>query len=102
MPQEVVSVQIYDRTYRFSCEDQDPGYIERAAGYLDGKMHKLAAVLGHRSPLDIALMAAMEIAEEVLSARRRREELLDEADQRIRRFTRLLEDESDSLSPPSR
>ena len=100
--EEVISVQIYDRTYQFACADQDPGYIRRAAAYLDGKMHKAAAAVGPRSPLDIAILAAMDIAEEVLSARRRKDALLDEADQRIRRFTQLLEGETGPPSSDSR
>ena len=97
-----VTVHIYNQTYQFSADDQDPHYIERAAEYLDGKMHEAEAAAGSRSPLDIAILAALGIAEEVLAARQQKEELLDQADQRISRFTSLLEDESDSpSSPPS-
>jgi len=100
--EKVVSVQIYNQTYHLSCDDQDPAYVQRAAAFLDGKMREAEATVGSRSPLDIAILAALDIAEEVLAARREREDLLDEADQRISTFTRLLEGEDDPPSSSSR
>jgi len=102
MAQEnVVSVQIYNQTYHLGSDDQDPAYIQRAAAFLDSKMREAEAAVGTRSALDIAILAALDIAEEVLAARREREDLLDEADQRISTFTRLLEGEGDSSSSSS-
>ena len=99
MPQQqALSVQIYDRTYRLSSEDQDSQYIARAAEYLDQKMKESAKGADPRRPLDIAILAAVNIAEEVLEARGKKEGLLSEADQRISRFTRLLEDQTGSTS----
>ena len=94
----IVAVQIYNQTYHLSSEEQDPDYIKRAADYLDEKMHQSAAVVGNRSPLDIAVLAALDIAQEVLTARQKKASLLDEADQRISAFTRRLENEDE---PPS-
>lgn len=99
MTQEnIVTVQIYKQTYHLSSEDQDPGYIKRAADYLDDKMHQAAAAVGNRSPMDIAILAALDIAQEVLVAGQQKESLLDEADRRINTFTRRLENEEE---PPS-
>ena len=55
-------------------------------------MRSAAAAAGKRSPLDIAVLAAMEIAEQVLELRHQKERLLTEADERISAFTRRLED----------
>ena len=52
-----------------------------------------AASAGARRPLDVAIMAAMNIAEEVLTARGRKESLLSQTDRRIDNFTRLLDDQ---------
>jgi len=98
--EQPVTVQIFNQTYHLSSEDKDPQYIRQAAEYLDDKMREAASTVGHRAPLDIAILAALNIAEEVLAARQKKENLLDEADQHISRFTRLLEDEGDSPSPP--
>ena len=92
-----ITVQIFNQTYRVSSEEADPKYIEKAAGYLDQKMQE-AASGGARRPLDIAILAAMNIAEEVLAARKNTEGLLNEADRRISDFTRFLEDQTESGS----
>jgi cell division protein ZapA len=101
MAQEnVVTVQIYSQTYHLSSDEQDPEYIRRAAEYLDGKMRAAAAAAGSRSPLDIAILAALDIAEEVLAARRQKDSLLDDADRRISSVTRRLEEEGGSAPLP--
>ncbi len=89
-----VTVQIYNQTYHFSSADQPPEYVQRAAAYLDGKMRSAAATAGNRSSLDLAILAALDIAEEVLAQRQRKESMLQDVDQRISRFNRLLRDQN--------
>ena len=99
MPQDnLITVQIFNQTFRVSSEKEDPQYIEKAAAYLDQKMREAAAGGAHR-PLDIAILAAMNIAAEVLEARQNTQGLLNEADQRISNFTRFLEDQTGSSLP---
>lgn len=90
-----INVEIFDQTYRLRCDEANAEYIQRAAAYLDEKMRE-AASGGARKPLDIAILAAMNLAEEVLETRHQKNNLLDEADQRIDNFARLL-DESQGL-----
>ena len=87
-----ITVEIFNQNFRISADLEDPDYVHRAASYLDKKMRE-AAASGARRPLDIAIMAAMNIAEEVLTARTKKEVLLSKADQRIGDFTRLLDDQ---------
>ena len=90
-----VSVRIYNQTYHLvNSEEQDPQHIRLAAAYLDDKMQQIAAVSGPRGPLDIAILAALNIAEEVLSARQHKDALLNRADARIDSFTQLLSDDA--------
>ena len=98
-----VAVRIYDQTYNLvNSEEQDPEYIRLAAAYLDEKMQQIAAVSGPRGPLDIAILAALNIAEEVLSARQHKDALIDRADARIDSFTQLLSDDAPAPdSPPT-
>ena len=91
--QQDVLVQIFDQTYRIRSDDHEQEYTRRAAAYLDGKMRTAAASAANRSPLDVAILAALEIADEVIAQRRRKETMLDEVDRRITRFTRRLEDQ---------
>lgn len=88
---EDVVVQIFDQTYRLTSDEHDADYVRRAAAYLDGKMRAAASAAANRSTLDVAVLAALEIADEVIACRRRQETMLHEVDQRIGRFTRRLE-----------
>ena len=96
-----VAVRIYNQTYNLvNNEDQDPEYIRLAAAYLDEKMQQIATAIGHRGPLDIAILAALNIAEEVLAARQHKDALIDRADARIDSFTQLLSDDAPAADDP--
>ena len=91
-----VTVEIFKQTYQLgTSEGRDAGYVRRAAAYLDEKMNEAAAAVGSRAPLDIAILAALNIAEEVLAARQQKESMLDQADAQIDSFTQLLTDPDD-------
>ncbi len=98
-----VTVEIYNQTYRLgTSEDRNAEYIQRAAAYLDEKMQQAASEVGNRAPLDIAILAALNIAEEVLNARSEKDSLLGQADAQIDSFTQLLSDtDSPNDSPPT-
>jgi cell division protein ZapA (FtsZ GTPase activity inhibitor) len=87
-------VKIFDHQYRIGSASADTGTIQDAAAFLDERMRRIAGTIQRRVPLEVAILAAMEIADEVLRSRNRREQLLAEADERISRFTRKLEDET--------
>ena len=101
--QKPIPVRIYNQTYHLvNSDDQDPEYIRLAAAYLDEKMQQTAAEVGHRAPLDIAILAALDIAEEVLRARQHKDSLINRTDARIDSFTQLLSDDSPATdSPPA-
>lgn len=102
MPQaQPVAVHIYDQTYHL--EGRDPEHIRLAAAYLDEKMQQIAATIKHRGTLDIAILAALNIAEEVLNTRQHKDALLDGADARIDSFTQqlLLSDHPTTTDSPS-
>ena len=86
-----VLVQIFDYQFRLGSDSREPEYIEKAAAYLDEKMRLAAEEAGKRSPFEIAILAAMEIAEEVLEERGKTERMLNQADERLSSFTERLE-----------
>ena len=95
-------VKIFDHQYRSGSASADAGAIEQAAAFLDERMRQIAGNVKKRVPLEVAILAAMEIADEVLRFRNRREQLLSEADERVSRFTRKLEDgTAGSDDPPA-
>ena len=113
MPQAPpTTVEIYNHKYTISNTEAQADYIHNAAVYLDSKMQEAAAVSGPRAPLDIAILAAMQIASEILAKQQHKDTLLDQTDEQISRFTERLENqqqhpldpaaeaEDDSSSPP--
>jgi cell division protein ZapA len=81
-----VTIRLQDREYRISCAPDERDDLKRAATYLDEKMQeiKAAKVVG----LDrIAVMAALNIAHELLMANK---SLKDQQDQK-RTLSRLTE-----------
>ena len=93
-------VTIFGHSYRIGSDSADAAYIQEAAAYLDGKMREAAEATGRRAPLELVIQAAMEIADEVLSNRQRKDDLLDAADERIDSFARRLESRADLLGDP--
>lgn len=93
--EKIVKVKIYDQTYPLSNEGVDPAHIKRVAAYLDSKMREVSAT-ATIPPLDVAVLAALNIAEEVLEERRKKDNLLTRTDQCLDTVTRRLEGESTS------
>ena len=101
-------VTIYDHSLKIASDSADSARILKAADYLDQMMRSAAESAGRRSSLDIAILAAMEVAEKVLEIRLNKEALLSDADERISAVTGRLEEgdtpsadqEGDSIPPP--
>jgi len=59
-----VSVEIYDQTYHLRASD--PDYIEKLAAMVDGKMRAVSANGNTVDSLRVAVLAALNIADELL------------------------------------
>lgn len=70
---EAVSVDIYDQTYLL--RGSDSAYIERLADLVDGKMRAVAAQGGTVDSLRVAVLAALNLADELAMLRERYSEL---------------------------
>ena len=66
---EAVSVDIYDQIYNLRGTDAE--YIQQLATLVDGKMRAVAAHGGTADSLRVAVLAALNIADELLSLRAR-------------------------------
>ena len=101
-------VTIYDHSLKIASDSADSARILKAADYLDQMMRSAAESAGRRSSLDIAILAAMEVAEKVLETRQKQKSLLSEVDERLSAVSRRLEEgdtpstdqEGDSIPPP--
>ena len=68
-----VTVDIYDQTYHL--RGQDPAYIESLAQIVDSKMRAVAAGGTTVDSLRVAVLAALNIADELMRAQARYREL---------------------------
>ncbi len=77
-PPGSVSVEIYDQIYHL--RGTDAVYIERLAALVDAKMRAVAAHGSTVDSLRVAVLAALNIADELLALRNRYESLEGRAD----------------------
>ena len=70
-----VVVEIYDQIYQL--RGPDAAYIERLAGVVDDKMRKVSAHGATVDSLRVAVLAALNLADELVTLKARHEALLD-------------------------
>src|SRR5271154_3862883 len=68
-----VAVEIYDQVY--NLRGTDPAYIERLAAIVDAKMRAVSAHGNTVDSLRVAVLAALNIADELCTARDRSDNL---------------------------
>ena len=64
-----VEVQLLGRTYRVACEENEREALMQAVAYLDGKMNEIRRAGKVMGAERIAVMAALNVAHELLSVR---------------------------------
>ena len=72
-PNQSIAVDIYDQVYHL--RGTDTVYIERLAAIVDAKMRAVSAHGGTVDSLRVAVLAALNIADELCTARQRHEQL---------------------------
>jgi cell division protein ZapA len=70
---QAVAVDIYDQIY--NLRGTDPAYIERLAAIVDAKMRAVAALGNTVDSLRVAVLAALNIADELCTARQRHDQV---------------------------
>ena len=68
-----IAVDIYDQIY--NLRGTDPAYIERLAAIVDAKMRAVSAQGNTVDSLRVAVLAALNIADELCTARQRHDQL---------------------------
>ena len=90
---EGVEVEIFGQTYRIGGE---PEKIQPAAEFVDRKMREIADNHTARLPvLQVAILAAMEVASEFLGLDKERQDFADKANESISRLTQKVEERVD-------
>ena len=89
---QAVAVDIYDGIYHL--RGSDPAYIERLAAIVDTKMRAVSAHGGTVDSLRVAVLAALNIADELAQLRQRYEALASST----RQSQQILRSRTGSLS----
>ncbi len=88
---EPVSVSILDREYQFNCEPGERKALIEAAHFLNEKMREVKAA-GRLMALErVAVMAALNLADELLKMKTAEEARKTQVDDRIRRLADEVE-----------
>ena len=66
---KTVEVSLLGRTYRVTCEEGERESLMQAVAYLDGKMNEIRKAGKVMGAERIAVMAALNVAHELLSVR---------------------------------
>jgi cell division protein ZapA len=67
--QKTVEVNLLGRTYRVACDDGEREALMQAVTYLDGKMNEIRKAGKVMGAERIAVMAALNVAHELLSVK---------------------------------
>ena len=77
-------VEIFGQTYNVRGEG-DPNYLAELARFVDSRMREVAAQVATVDPVKIAILAALNIADEFSRYRKVRDEKTEELAQRLGR-----------------
>ena len=87
-----VKVNIFGTDYPIKG-DADPEYVEKIAQYVDKKMREVSKCLSLPSTTKVAILAAMNITDELFKERTEREKTITELEERAAEISGWLEKE---------
>ena len=80
---DIVEIKVYGRTYTIRVKgEENEEYISRLTSYVDQKMQEIAVKSRSEDPTKIAVLAALNIADDYFVSQKR----LDQVDERIDRM----------------
>lgn len=83
-------VDIYDQSYNINSGDNEE-YVKQLAAYVDTKMREVAEATRMVDSLKVAVLAALNISDELLTLRRRQHELEGPLRQRVEKCVAMVE-----------
>jgi len=86
-----IRVVIYDQEY-FMRGDLNQEYIQKLAQYLDGKMRSIAERTRTVDTLRVAMLAALNVADEYHQLKARYEQVAEHMDQKVSECTAALDE----------
>jgi len=100
-PAEPIPVMIYGRSYPLRG-DQDPRYLAELAELVDRRMREIAEATGTADTLKLAVLAALNIADDYLQAGHGRDEDSRRLEERLARMVVMLDEAIAEHAPDPR
>ena len=88
----MAKITIYGKTYSLKSSSSEVS-VEEAAAYVDAKMHELAGAGKNPPSLDLAILAAINIAQESLQLQKQTQVKDQDQEERIEQLMDALENE---------
>jgi cell division protein ZapA len=85
-----MKIEIFDQTYNVQAEG-DETYLRRLAAFVDEKMRTVAEATRQIDSTRLAVLASLNIADELFALRRRQEELEAPLRKRVEKCVNLVE-----------
>jgi cell division protein ZapA len=85
-----VRLEIYDQSYNLSAAENEE-YLQELASYVDAKMHAVAEATHTVDSLKVAVLAALNIADELFLVRAREEQINGPLKARLEKCVSLVE-----------
>jgi cell division protein ZapA len=85
-----VKIEIYDQSYNVNAEDNEE-YLKELAAYVDAKMRSVAEATHMVDSLKVAVLAALNIADESFTLRKRQQEIEGPLRKRVEKCVSMVE-----------
>jgi cell division protein ZapA len=85
-----LKIEIYDQIYNLQS-DQDETYVRELAAYLDEKMRTVAGATRAVDSLRVAILAALNITDELFTERTKKDEVSEPLRKRVEKAVELVD-----------
>lgn len=86
-----MKVEIYDQSYNVSASEQNEDYLKELATYVDEKMRTVAESAHTVDSLKVAVLAALNIADEMFTLRERQQQIERPLRKRVEKCVAMVE-----------
>ena len=85
-----MKIEIYDQSYNVNADGNEE-YLKELAAYVDGKMRSIAESTRMVDSLKVAMLAALNIADEAFTLRQRQQEIDGPLRKRVEKCVAMVE-----------
>jgi cell division protein ZapA len=86
-----VKVEIYDQSYNVNADEGSEAYLKELAEYVDAKMRTVAESARTVDSLKVAVLAALNIADEMFTLRERQQQIEGPLRKRVEKCVAMVE-----------